>query len=81
MYFLLKDVGVGIKPGKIVKLTFAQQAGLDLGMHDSLKPDRNFQSRLKRAEMYQNSVTSVNRWQGVTVVFFLLFKENVGKLL
>lgn len=61
IHFLLKDVGVGIKPGKIVKLTFAQQAGLDLGMHDGLKPDRNFQSRLKRAEMYQNSVTSVNR--------------------
>lgn len=52
---------MGIKPGKMVKLTFARQAALDLGRHDNLKPDATFQSRLKRAEMPQNSVPSVKR--------------------
>lgn len=70
---------MGIKPGTIGKLTFAQQAALDLGRHDDLKPDTNFQSRFQRAEMPQDSVPSVNRRQGVTVVFSLFFKVNVGK--
>lgn len=72
------EVQVGMKPGKIVKLTFAQQAALDLERHDDLKPDMNFQSGLKRAAMPQNSVLWVNRWQGVTIVFSLFFKVNVG---
>lgn len=52
---------MGIKLCKIVKLTFAQQAARDLGRHDDLKPDMNFQSGLKGAEMSQNSTSSVNR--------------------
>lgn len=70
---------MGREPGTVGKLTFAQQAPLDLGRHDDLKPDTDFQSRFKRAEMPQDSVPSVNRWQGVTVVFSLFFKVNVGK--
>lgn len=71
-------VQVGIKPGKIIKLTFAQQAALDLGRHNDLKPDINFQSGLKRAGMPQNSAPSINRWQGVIVVFSWFFKVNIG---
>lgn len=69
---------MGIKPGAIGKLTFAQQAALDLGRHDNLKPDTNFQSRFKRAEMPQDSVPLVNRWQRVTVVFSLFFRLMLG---
>lgn len=55
------EVQVGIKRHKTVKLTFAQQAALDLGRLDNLKPDMNFQSRLKRAGMPLNSAPLVNR--------------------
>ena len=35
-------VQVGREPGTVGKLTFAQQAPLDLGRHDDPKPDNGF---------------------------------------
>lgn len=62
---------MGVKRHQTVKLTFAQQAALDLERLDNLKPDMNFQSRLKKS---WNASKFSSFSEQVTVVFFLILQ-------